>query len=169
MEEPRARARRLVAGDHDLVRGRDGQLPADHGDLRRDLRRSRPEADIAEAAKLNDHLDAWKAIFTAPQCLWHSDLRADNLLFDAQDGTVPVAVLDWQGVGYGAGTIDVAYFLATSLTTEDSARANATSSVRATMPSSPTASTTTTHRHAGRTIACSRSTACRSACSGSAP
>lgn len=78
-----------------------------------------PEADVAEAARLNDHLDAWKAVFTAPRCLWHSDLRADNLLFDAQDGAVPVAVLDWQGVGYGCGTIDVAYFLGTSLTTED--------------------------------------------------
>jgi len=78
-----------------------------------------PEADVAQAARLNEHLDTWKAIFTASRCLWHSDLRADNLLFDAQDGTVPVAVLDWQGVGYGCGTIDVAYFLGTSLTTED--------------------------------------------------
>lgn len=78
-----------------------------------------PDADLAEAAKLNDHLDAWKRTFTAPQCLWHSDLRADNLLFDPKGGTMPIAVLDWQGVGYGRGTIDVAYFLGTSLTTED--------------------------------------------------
>lgn len=78
-----------------------------------------PEADVAEAARLNAHLDAWKDTFTTPQCLWHSDLRADNLLFDAQDGKVPVAVLDWQGVGYACGTIDVAYFLGISLTTED--------------------------------------------------
>lgn len=76
------------------------------------------DADLAEAARLNDHLDAWKAVFATPQCLWHSDLRADNLLFDANDGDLPVALLDWQGVGYGRGTIDVAYFLGTSLTTE---------------------------------------------------
>jgi hypothetical protein len=31
---------------------------------------------------------------------------------------MPVAVLDWQGVTYACGTLDVAYFLGTSLTTE---------------------------------------------------
>jgi hypothetical protein len=77
-----------------------------------------PPDQLDEAARLNDHLDAWKAVLTEPQCLWHSDLRADNLLFDAQGGTVPVALLDWQGVGYGRGTIDLAYFLGTSLATE---------------------------------------------------
>jgi aminoglycoside phosphotransferase (APT) family kinase protein len=78
-----------------------------------------PESDLLEAGKLNAHRDSWKRVFTAPRCLWHSDLRADNLLFDAQGGALPVAVLDWQGVGYGCGTIDVAYFLGTSLTTAD--------------------------------------------------
>lgn len=77
-----------------------------------------PEGDVAEAGKLNAHGDAWKAVFSEPRCLWHSDLRGDNLLFDANDGEVPVAVLDWQGAGYGEGTIDLAYFLGTSLTTE---------------------------------------------------
>ncbi|MDO9352682.1 MAG: phosphotransferase, partial [Solirubrobacteraceae bacterium] len=77
-----------------------------------------PEGDVAEAAKLNAHAEAWKAVFAEPRCLWHSDLRGDNLLFDANDGEVPVAVLDWQGTGYGQGTIDLAYFLGTSLTTE---------------------------------------------------
>jgi hypothetical protein len=76
-----------------------------------------PQDQLDEAARLNDHLDAWKAVFTEPQCLWHSDLRADNLLFDARGGTIPVALLDWQGVGYGRGTIDLAYFLGTSLAT----------------------------------------------------
>lgn len=76
-----------------------------------------PEPDITEAAKLNKHLDAWKSVLSTPQCLWHSDLRADNLLFDLNGGERPIALLDWQGVGYGRGTIDVAYFLGTSLTT----------------------------------------------------
>jgi hypothetical protein len=74
-----------------------------------------PSADIDEAAQLNEHLGAWKAILATPQCLWHSDLRADNLMFDAEDGRRPVVLLDWQGVGYGRGTIDVAYLLGTSL------------------------------------------------------
>lgn len=77
-----------------------------------------PESDLAEAAKLVPHVDAWKRVFSEPRCLWHSDLRGDNLLFDANDGATPVAVLDWQGVGYGGGTIDLAYFLGTSLTLE---------------------------------------------------
>lgn len=77
-----------------------------------------PQSDVDTAAELNDHLEAWKTVFTEPQCLWHSDLRADNLLFDAHGGRLPVALLDWQGVGYGRGTIDLAYFLGTSLTTE---------------------------------------------------
>ncbi|HEY2225976.1 phosphotransferase [Actinomycetospora sp.] len=77
-----------------------------------------PQADIEEAAKLNDHLEAWKDVLNTPQCLWHSDLRADNILFDVNAGARPVALLDWQGVGYGPGTIDVAYFLGTSLATE---------------------------------------------------
>jgi hypothetical protein len=77
-----------------------------------------PADQLAEAARLNEHRDAWKAVFSQPRCLWHSDLRADNLLFGARDGAVPVALLDWQGVGYGLGTIDLAYFLGTSLDTE---------------------------------------------------
>ncbi len=78
-----------------------------------------PEADLEEAAKLVGHATAWKQIFSEPQCLWHSDLRADNVLFDACGGTRPVVVLDWQGLGFGRGTIDVAYWLGTSMTTED--------------------------------------------------
>lgn len=78
-----------------------------------------PEADLAEARRLLPYLAAWKRAFTQPQCLWHSDLRADNLLFEARGGELPVVVLDWQGVGYARGTIDVSYFLGTSLTTED--------------------------------------------------
>src|SRR5262249_48645988 len=62
-----------------------------------------PQDQLDEAIRLNDHLETWKAVFTAPRCLWHSDVRADNLLFDACGGTVPVALLDWQGVGYGWG------------------------------------------------------------------
>lgn len=78
-----------------------------------------PESDLHEAAQLIAHADAWKRIFSEPQCLWHSDLRADNVLFDAKSGSTPVVVLDWQGVGFGRGTIDVAYWMGTSMTVEN--------------------------------------------------
>ncbi len=48
-----------------------------------------------------------------------TEIRADNVLFDAHGGHLPVVILDWQGVGYGYGPIDVAYYLSTSLATED--------------------------------------------------
>ena len=78
-----------------------------------------PDADLAVAAKLTAHADAWKQVFRDPQCLWHSDLRADNVLFDASAGTRSVVVLDWQGLGFGRGTIDVAYWMGTSMTVEN--------------------------------------------------
>jgi hypothetical protein len=78
-----------------------------------------PESDLAQARTLCQYTQAWKAVFRDPQCLWHSDLRVDNVLFDAQGGARPCVLLDWQGVGLGRGTIDLAYFLATSLTTEN--------------------------------------------------
>lgn len=81
-----------------------------------------PDEDLAEAAKLLLHADAWKATFSQPQCLWHSDLRADNVLFDAKAGTRPVVILDWQGLGFGRGTIDAALWLGTSMATEDRRR-----------------------------------------------
>jgi len=77
-----------------------------------------PDQDLQEAAKLITHAERWKQVFSTPQCLWHSDLRADNVMFDAADGQRPVVILDWQGLGYGLGTIDVAYWLGTSMTTD---------------------------------------------------
>ncbi|WP_420468181.1 phosphotransferase [Panacagrimonas sp.] len=77
-----------------------------------------PDADLAVAAGLIDHAAAWKGVFSEPRCLWHSDLRADNVLFDAVGGTRPVVVLDWQGLGFGCGSIDIAYWMGTSMTVE---------------------------------------------------
>jgi hypothetical protein len=76
------------------------------------------EADVVEAAKLTTRQEAWKRTFSAPQCLWHTDLRADNVLFDVQGGRHRAALLDWQGVAFGRGSMDVAYFLGTSMTTD---------------------------------------------------
>lgn len=77
------------------------------------------EADLGEASKLVPHRDAWKDILSEPRSLWHNDLRVDNVLFDCRGGAVPIALLDWQGVTYARGMMDVAYFNATSLTTEE--------------------------------------------------
>ncbi|MCX7069983.1 MAG: phosphotransferase [Gammaproteobacteria bacterium] len=76
-----------------------------------------PDQDLRVVAQLIDHAQRWKQLFATPQCLWHSDLRADNVMFDAAAGQRPVVILDWQGLGYGLGTIDVAYWLGTSMAT----------------------------------------------------
>lgn len=55
-----------------------------------------------------------------PPTLLHCDLRADNLLFDAESNQV--TLIDWQGCGTGPAAFDVAYFLAQSLTIEDRRR-----------------------------------------------
>jgi hypothetical protein len=78
-----------------------------------------PDDDLQLAARLVGHADAWKRVFSEPQCLWHSDLRADNVLFDAEAGRRPVVLLDWQSVGFGRGTLDAAMWLGTSMTVED--------------------------------------------------
>ena len=51
--------------------------------------------------------------------LTHGDFRLDNMLFDARDGEVPLAVLDWQSPAIGLGAVDVAYFLGMALSIED--------------------------------------------------
>lgn len=45
-----------------------------------------------------------------PWTVSHQDFRLDNLLFDAQDGAVKLAVLDWQTLVPGPGALDAAYF-----------------------------------------------------------
>ncbi len=76
------------------------------------------EADLAQASRLMAHQATWKRIMSEPRCLWHNDLRADNVMFDAQGGDIPAALVDWQGATYACGTLDLAYFVGTSLTTE---------------------------------------------------
>lgn len=51
-------------------------------------------------------------------CVVHGDFRTDNLLFDGQDGVVPLAVVDWQTVSVSSPLLDVAYFITTSLDDE---------------------------------------------------
>lgn len=71
--------------------------------------------DIALGNRLADNVgNLMEAIAVPPVTLLHGDLRYDNLLFDAVDPTIPPRTVDWQFVGRGRGTQDVAYFLTQS-------------------------------------------------------
>ena len=50
----------------------------------------------------------------SPWTLAHQDFRVENMLFDENR----VVVLDWQGIGRGPGSYDLAYFLGGSMETE---------------------------------------------------
>lgn len=67
---------------------------------------------------LAQRLLAYSAVEPAVRTVTHTDYRSENLLFDGRGGEVPVAVVDWQTVSTGSPLLDVAYFLVTSLTTE---------------------------------------------------
>ena len=71
---------------------------------------------------LKDRLALFSDYVTQFPCVTHGDFRTDNLLIDACDGTVALAVVDWQTIGVGSPLLDVAYFLTTSLSPEDCAR-----------------------------------------------
>ena len=55
-----------------------------------------PASDLEVARGLVPHAEAWKRVLADQQCLWHSDIRADNVLFDVQGGARP-------GLGGAAG------------------------------------------------------------------
>lgn len=59
---------------------------------------------------------------SAPRTIVHGDFRLDNIMFDVSGGTAPMATLDWQTVGVGAGLTDVAYFLSAALDPADRRR-----------------------------------------------
>jgi aminoglycoside/choline kinase family phosphotransferase len=71
---------------------------------------------------LKDRLALFSGYATPFPCVTHGDFRTDNLLIDARDGAVALAVVDWQTVGVNSPLLDVAYFLTTSLTPQDCAR-----------------------------------------------
>ncbi|MGH9175152.1 MAG: phosphotransferase, partial [Vicinamibacterales bacterium] len=58
---------------------------------------------------------ALDAVDGAPVTLVHRDLHLDNVLFHRDDGERPVTILDWQSVSRGPAVIDLAHFLADSL------------------------------------------------------
>jgi aminoglycoside phosphotransferase (APT) family kinase protein len=70
---------------------------------------------VATVRRLTTEVGAWLETLHNHRTLWHGDFRLDNLLFDARDGAVPVAVVDWQSVAAAPGIIDVSYFLGNSM------------------------------------------------------
>ena len=63
--------------------------------------------------------DHFAAVGGGPRTLVHGDYRGENLFFGPGDA---FAAIDWQGCGAGCGLYDVAYFLATSVPTDDRRR-----------------------------------------------
>lgn len=54
-----------------------------------------------------------------PWTVQHGDYRIDNMLFGTAAGGAPLTVVDWQTVTHGPGVLDAAYFLGSSLTTDE--------------------------------------------------
>ncbi len=54
-----------------------------------------------------------------PQGLVHGDYRLDNMLFGTEGADRPLTVVDWQTVGWGPVTTDLAYFMGCALTVPD--------------------------------------------------
>jgi hypothetical protein len=76
-----------------------------------------PEAVTAGEA-LGAGLDRWTAHRPAALTITHGDFRVDNMMFGGSGPGRQLTVVDWQTVGLGAGTADVAYFLGGSLPPE---------------------------------------------------
>lgn len=71
------------------------------------------EAFMSRIAEMFDWTIANRAL-----TIIHTDLRLDNLFFDHPDGS-PLTIIDWQLSVRGAAALDVSYFLAESMATED--------------------------------------------------
>ena len=61
----------------------------------------------------------WVRSWTAPTVVQHGDFRSDNLLFGVGAESAAVTVIDFQTIRLGPPGLDPAYFLGSSLATED--------------------------------------------------
>jgi len=66
-----------------------------------------------------ERFEDWATGHTEPFALLHSDYRLDNLLFAQSDAPRPVVAVDWQVVMVGSPLRDVAFLVATGLSTEN--------------------------------------------------
>lgn len=78
-----------------------------------------PADAIAVGEAISDRWGALGSLYDGPRCLTHNDFRPDNMMFGTSAGGHPLTVLDWQSFAYGAGSMDVAYFLAGALTPDE--------------------------------------------------
>jgi hypothetical protein len=85
--------------------------------LYRDRLSAQDQQTLMEAAKA---IAPWSAMKRERFTLVHGDYRLDNLMFDPDGASV--SAVDWQTTSSGSPTYDVAYFLETSLLTEDRRR-----------------------------------------------
>jgi hypothetical protein len=66
-----------------------------------------------------DRFVDWATARPEPFALLHSDYRLDNLLFAQSDAPRPVVAVDWQVLMVGSPLRDVAFLVATGLSTEN--------------------------------------------------
>ena len=74
---------------------------------------------MTECHRLGENIASFFTPRAVPPTAQHTDFRLDNMLFQANGGTTPLAVLDWQSVAVGSGMLDVAYFIGAGLLAED--------------------------------------------------
>ena len=75
--------------------------------------------DVTLCERFVESIDGWAADARPPLGLIHGDYRLDNILFVSTDRPRPLTVVDWQTLSWGPMMLDVAYFLAGSLTVAD--------------------------------------------------
>lgn len=68
---------------------------------------------------LGDQLETIDLALLLAPCLTHQDMRIDNVLFSHDNGRTVATLLDWQTVGVGSGSADLAYAIGSSLTIDD--------------------------------------------------
>ena len=74
---------------------------------------------MAVAARFEPRVGAWVTGTEGPLTVIHGDYRLDHMLFGTGAGAPPLAVVDWQTVARGLGTVDAAYFLGAGLVVDD--------------------------------------------------
>lgn len=86
----------------------------------RDRYGARIPADCIEIGEaITRNYDYFKKGYRGPRCLIHNDFRPDNMMFGTAEGGYPVAVVDWQSIGFGCCMADVSYFMSGALKREE--------------------------------------------------
>jgi hypothetical protein len=65
--------------------------------------------------RLETRFGIYSRLYPGPRTVTHGDFRLDNTLLGEAGGRPTVTVVDWQTVGLGCGTLDVAYFIGAGL------------------------------------------------------